>query len=152
AVARANRLAARVSNQLSAARRLVRSRTRPRVVFLYLRGRQVQQIGGRGSGADAMIAAAGGRDVGAAARIRPFRPLTPESLVAMRPDYIVTLSAGLQSVGGVSGLLSLPGVRQTPAGRERRVLAFDDQEFLGLGPRTPRALRALIRGLETDRR
>jgi iron complex transport system substrate-binding protein len=148
---RAKRLAEKVNVRLRRVRRSVTARRKPRVAFLYLRGQQVQQIGGRGSGADAMIAAAGGVDVGRAAGIRGFRPLSPEALVELRPDHIVTLSASLQSVGGINGLLQLPGVAQTPAGRKRNVLAFDDQEFLGLGPRAPHALGALIKGLGTAR-
>lgn len=151
AVSRSKELARATEVRMRRARGSVTAERKPRVVFLYLRGQQVQQIGGRGSGADAMIRAAGGIDVGSEAGIRVFRSLSPEALVEMRPTHIVTLSASLQSVGGVSGLLRLPGVAQTPAGRRRNVLAFDDQQFLGLGPRAPRALRALIRGLGTDR-
>lgn len=148
---RAHDLAEKVELRLKRARRSVTAKRKPRVAFLYLRGQQIQQLGGKGSGADAMIAAAGGLDVGRASGLQGFRPLSPEALVALKPDYIVTLSASLQSVGGVDGLLQLPGVGQTRAGRERNVLAFDDQEFLGLGPRAPHALRALIKGLGTAR-
>ncbi len=151
AVARAAELARKTGVRLRRARNSVdEGGPRPRVVFLYLRGQQVQQIGGLGSGADAMIEAAGAIDAGARSGIRGFRSLSPEALVGMGPTHIVTLSASLQSVGGVNGLLQLPGIAQTPAGRARRVLAFDDQQFLGLGPRAPRALQALIRGLGTD--
>jgi iron complex transport system substrate-binding protein len=149
AVQRAKELAAKVELRIKRAKRTVTAKRKPRVVFLYLRGQQVQQIGGRGSGADAMIGAAGGLDVGREAGIQGFRPLSPEALVELKPTHIVTLSASLQSVGGVNGLLQLPGVAQTPAGRQRNVLAFDDQEFLGLGPRAPHALKALIKGLGT---
>jgi iron complex transport system substrate-binding protein len=149
---RARELAAAVQRRLARAKRRVVAEDKPRVAFLYIRGQQVQQLGGRGSGADSMIRSAGGIDVGSELGFQGFRPLTPEALVQARPDHIVVLSAGLQSVGGIDGLLQLPGVAQTPAGQNRRVLAFDDQLFLGLGPRAPRALRALIRGLRTDRR
>jgi len=147
--ARAKALAAKVELRLRRARKSITAERKPRVVFLYLRGQTVQMIGGKGSGADSMIAAAGGLDAGRAEGIKGFRPLSPEALVQLDPDYIVTLSASLQSVGGVNGLLGLPGVAQTPAGRKRNVLAFDDQEFLGLGPRAPHALKALIKGLGT---
>ena len=63
---------------------------------------------------------------------------------------LLLLSAGLQSVGGVDGLLRLPGVAQTPAGRNRKVIAYDDLMLLGLGPRTGKALRLLIRGLHPE--
>ena len=148
---RGERLARQVESQIAVARREVtRATARPKVAFLYVRGTQVQQIGGKGSGADAMIEAAGGRDVGAASGIEGFKQLTAESLVAAQPDVLLLLSAGLQSVGGVDGLLKLPGVAQTPAGRNRRVVHFDDLLLLGLGPRTGKALRLLIRGLHPE--
>jgi len=145
---RGEKLARQVETQIALAKREVaRAATKPKVAFLYVRGTQVQQIGGVGSGADAMIEAAGGVDVGTTIGIQGFRQLTAESLVAAQPDVLLLLSAGLQSVGGVDGLLRLPGVAQTPAGRNRRVIAHDDLMLLGLGPRTGKALRLLIRGL-----
>ena len=76
-------------------------------------------IGGKGSGADAMIAAAGGRSTPAPrSGSRASSRSRAESLVAGQPDVILVLTAGLQSVGGVDGLLRIPGVAQTPAGQE----------------------------------
>jgi iron complex transport system substrate-binding protein len=150
---RGERLARQVESQIAIAKREVASTTRkPRVAFLYLRGTQVQMIGGKGSGADAMIAAAGGVDVGAEAGIEGFRPFSAEALVAARPDVLLLLTGGLESVGGVEGLLRLPGVAQTPAGQNRRIVHFDDLLLLGLGPRTGKALRLLIRGLHPELR
>jgi iron complex transport system substrate-binding protein len=60
------------------------------------------------------------------------------------------LDDGLASVGGVPGLMRIPGVAQTPAGRNRRVLHYDDLLLLGLTPRTGRALRALVRGFHPE--
>jgi iron complex transport system substrate-binding protein len=148
---RGERLAKQVERQITIAKREVSSvATRPKVAFLYLRGAQVQMIGGRDSGADALIAAAGGRDMGTALGIESFKTLTPESLVAGQPDVILVLTAGLQSVGGIDGMLRIPGVAQTPAGKNRRIIHYDDQLLLGLGPRTGMALRQLIRGLHPD--
>ena len=148
---RGERLAAQVDRQIALAKREVGATTaRPKVAFLYLRGTQVQMIGGKDSGADALIAAAGGRDMGSELGIESFKQLTAESLVAGQPDVILLLSAGLQSVGGIDGLLRIPGVAQTPAGKNRRILHYDDQFLLGLGPRTGMALRQLIRGLHPD--
>jgi iron complex transport system substrate-binding protein len=148
---RGERLAKQVESQITIARREVASTDgKPRVAFLYLRGTQVQMIGGMESGADAMIAAAGGHDVGVEAGIQGFKPFSAESLVAARPDVLLLLSAGLQSVGGVDGLLRMPGVAQTPAGKARRIVHYDDLLLLGLGPRTGKALRLLIRGLHPE--
>jgi len=148
---RGERLARQVEGQVAIAKReLAGVSTKPRVAFLYVRGTQVQMIGGKGSGADAMIQAAGGVDVGSEIGIEGLKPLTAESLVAARPDVLLLLSAGLESVGGVDGLLRLPGVAQTPAGKARRVVAYDDLLLLGLTPRTGKALRLLIRGLHPE--
>jgi iron complex transport system substrate-binding protein len=144
-------LAARVTRQLRAqsraAARLARGKRRPRVAFLYLRGPRVQLIGGRASRSNTVIRYARGVDVGAEVTRRDFVPISAEALVAAKPDVLVVTDSGLASVGGVAGLLRIPGVAQTPAGRARRVLAYDDQLLLGLGPRLPSAVRKLAVGL-----
>lgn len=116
-----------------------------RVAFLYLRGTSaIYLLGGQGSGADALIAAAGGVDAGAEAGLEAFTPLTAEALVALDPDVLLVMTGGLESVDGMEGLLALPGVAQTTAGRERRVIAVDDEVLLSYGPRTG-ALVELLR-------
>jgi iron complex transport system substrate-binding protein len=124
--------------------------SKPRVAFLYLRGSTVQTIAGKGSGADILITAAGGVDAGAEAGIIGSKPLTPEALVTAAPDVILVLTAGLQSVGGVDGLLQIPGIAQTPAGKTRRVVDFDDQYLLGMGPRAGKALMELVKALHPE--
>ena len=118
--------------------------TNTRVAFLYLRGTSsIYLLGGKGSGADAMINAAGGTDVGAEANLTPFTPLTPEALAKAKPDVFLVMTKGLKSVGGLSGLLALPGVGQTPAGINRRVIAVDDGLLLAFGVDTRNLVDAL---------
>jgi iron complex transport system substrate-binding protein len=59
------------------------------------------------------------------------------------------MEKGLESVGGVDGLLALPGVAQTPAARDRRVIVVPDGELLNFGPRTPETLKDIARQLES---
>lgn len=116
----------------------------PRVAFLYLRGTSsIYLIGGAGSGADSLFRAIGAIDVGAQALDRPFNTLTAESLAALNPDVIVVMSKGLESVGGVEGLLKLPGVAQTTAGKNSTIVDVDDSLLLSFGPRTPSLIEAL---------
>jgi iron complex transport system substrate-binding protein len=122
----------------------------PRAVFLYVRGAQTQMIGGAGSGADVLLEAAHATDAASEAGIQGFAPITPESLVAAAPDVIVVTTSGLESVGGIDGLLAIPGVAQTPAGQARAILAYDDQKLLGGGPRTGSALRDLVLDLHPE--
>jgi len=95
--------------------------TKSRIAFLYLRGTSsVYLIGGPGSGSDSLIEAIGATDVGAQSLPNPYNTMTAESLATLNPDVIIVMTKGLQSVGGISGLLKLPGVAQTQAGKTKR--------------------------------
>lgn len=122
---------------------------RPTVAFLYMRGAAgVYLIAGDGSGADSMIEAAGAIDAGTAMGLnRPFTPITSEALVQAAPDVILMTTTGLESVGGIDGLVQIPGIAQTPAGRNRRVITEEDGLLYSFGARTPAALSALIQEL-----
>lgn len=120
----------------------------PRVLFLYLRGgNSIYLVGGAGSGADSMLTAIGAIDVGATAGSKPFTALTAESLIAMKPDVILVMTKGLASVGGVAGLIELPGVAQTPAGKNSQIISVDDSLLLSFGARTPSLLSSLADAL-----
>ena len=122
---------------------------KPRVAFLYLRGTSsVYLIGGPGSGADSLLQSLGAVDVGAQTLNRPFNTLTAESLATLNPDVILVMSKGLESVGGVQGLIKLPGVAQTSAGKNSAVIDVDDSLLLSFGPRTPSLLDQLAKALK----
>jgi iron complex transport system substrate-binding protein len=122
--------------------------TPARVAFLYLRGTSsIYLIGGPGSGADSIIAAIGATDVGAQSLPHAFNTLTAEALAKAQPDVILVMSKGLESVGGVKGLVKLPGVAQTPAGKNSRIIDVDDSLLLSFGPRTPSLVSALSKAL-----
>jgi iron complex transport system substrate-binding protein len=121
---------------------------KPRVAFLYLRGTSsIYLIGGTGSGADSLLESVGAIDVGAQILERPFNTLTAESLAALNPDVILVMTKGLESVGGVEGLIKLPGVAQTKAGKNSAIIDIDDSLLLSFGPRTPSLLEQLAKAL-----
>ena len=123
--------------------------TKTRIAFLYLRGTSsIYLVGGPGSGADSLISAIGAIDVGAITLNRPFNTLTAESLATLNPDVILVMSKGLESVGGVQGLIKLPGVAQTNAGKNSAVIDVDDSLLLSFGPRTPSLLDQLAKALK----
>ncbi len=109
----------------------------PRVAFVYVRGTaSVFLLGGKESGADEMIRSAGGIDVGTDLDLAAFTPLTSEAIVNANPEIIVVTTRGLASVGGIDGLLELPGIAQTPAAKTRAVVSIDDDLLFSFGPRT----------------
>ena len=122
----------------------------PRVAFLYVRGTaSVFLLGGEGSGADEMIQSAGGIDVGTDLGLASFTPLTTEAIVKANPDIIIVLTLGLKSVGGLDGLLELPGIAQTPAAKTRSVISIDDDLLFSFGPRTGSLIVRLAQSFDT---
>ncbi|MEV6167920.1 ABC transporter substrate-binding protein [Streptomyces sp. NPDC051954] len=136
----------RMSDELAAARAAVPEGSKPKVAFLYMRGSAaVYLMGGEGSGADSLIEAAGAVDAGVETGLdKPFTPLTSEALVSARPDVILMMDKGLESVGGVEGLVGIPGIGQTPAGADRRIVTLEDGVLLSFGPRTPLVIDILV--------
>ncbi len=140
------KLASQIASTVSSASKKVTGS--PRVLFLYLRGgNSIYLVGGSGSGADSLLASIGAIDVGATPGSKPFTPLTAEALITLKPDVILVMSKGLASVGGVAGLVNLPGVAQTPAGENTRVISVDDSLLLSFGARTPSLLTKLAEAL-----
>ncbi len=83
----------------------------------------------------------------AAGNIKGNKPMTAEAVIAAQPDVYVLFTTGLESIGGVDGLLKLPGLAHTPAGQNRRVVTLDGQYLSGFGPRCGRAALDLFQGI-----
>lgn len=147
-------LTARISAEIAAVKAQINAiaptdpSRRLRIDFLYVRGQAgVYYIFGQGSGADSLIDALDGVDVATQAGLKGFSPLNAEALAKTRPDVIVMMTGGLESVGGVSGALKLPGVAETPAGQHRRIVDMSDYQVLSFGPRTAQVLDTLARAI-----
>jgi iron complex transport system substrate-binding protein len=146
-------LTQRSEGRIAAVRKAIPARTEhPRVAFLYLRGSaSVYLIGGKESGATSLLEAAGAVDAGAESGLKKdFTALTSEALARAAPDAILVMAKGLESVGGIDGLVKIPGVAQTPAGMDRRVVAIEDGVLLNYGPRTDQVLSSLVEQLYGD--
>lgn len=100
---------------------------------------------GRGTAADALFRLLGARNLLADAH-QGYKPLSAESLAALRPDVIVTSSLSVAS-GGIEALRAEPGLSTTPAARGGHIIVLDDLLLLGFGPRVGEALRRLGQGL-----
>ena len=119
--------------------------TKPAVRVLFILSHTPSQImvAGANTSAEAMMYYAG--FINAATQSGSFngyKPLTPEAVIAARPDVIVLTEQGLSTIGGVAGLLKLPGIAQTPAAKLNRIVSFDAMFLLGFGPRLPSAVAA----------
>ena len=127
--------------------KLTKRKGKPKLkaLFMYLRGTQTTLVLGKNTVASAMF------DIveveNAAGEIKGNKPMTAESVIAAQPDVYVLFTTGLESVGGVDGLLKIPGLAHTPAGKNRRVVAMSGHYFSGFGPRSGKAALDLFRGI-----
>jgi iron complex transport system substrate-binding protein len=112
--------------------------SRPRVMFVYARGAGAISVAGTDTSAATMIELAGGEN--AVTEYEGYRPMTAEAVVTAAPDVILMMTRGLESVGGIDGMLEQPGIAQTPAGENRRIIAMDDLYLLGFSTRTGTAV------------
>ncbi len=128
--------------------RLAAIKVRPRVLFLLSMGGGSPQAAGRDTAADGIIRLAGG--VNAIDGYAGYRPLTPEAVIAARPDILLMPGQGVEAMGGPQAVLAQPALAQTPAGRAGRLLQFDAVLLLGFGPRTPQAATELAEALHPD--
>lgn len=116
-----------------------------RMVFLYVRGQAgVYYMFGEGSGAESLIKTLGGYDVAGEIGWSGMKPVTDEAIIAAQPDLILMMTKGLDSVGGVDGLLDrIPAIANTPAGQNKRIVDMVDTGILSFGPRTAEVLNSL---------
>jgi len=148
---RAEAMALDVQSRLEAVLAAAATDSPLRVLHIYIRRGGLQLVSGAGNEAQTIIEAAGGVDAAAEAGIVGWQQLTPEALVAADPDVYLVMDRGLEVVGGVEGLLEIPGMAETQAGRGQHVISMPDLYLLGFGPRLPEAISDLARFLEEIR-
>ncbi|MCC7437313.1 MAG: ABC transporter substrate-binding protein [Armatimonadetes bacterium] len=128
--------------------RLAAAGSPAKILFIYARGAGALQASGKGTAADAMLAASGLRNV--VTEYDGYKPLTPEAIVAANPQVVLMTTSGLQSISGKEGLLkAVPALAQSDAGRAGRIVAMDDELLLGFGPRSGQAILELRRKIDS---
>lgn len=108
-----------------------------KLLFIYARGTGTLMVSGTDTSIDKMITLAGHKN--AVSGFTEYKPLTAESLITANPDVLVLFSSGLESLQGIDGLLKVPGVANTNAGKNRKVISMDGQLLTGFGPRLGKA-------------
>ena len=124
-----------IEHSLSEAKALYANKEKPNVVFLLAMGDRTPSVSGNNTSANALIELAGGHNP-AAEQFASYKPLSNEALLMMMPDVILYSDRG----DGLTPdqLISMqPILKQTPAGKNKRLIAIDPGRLLGgLGPRT----------------
>lgn len=104
-------------------------------------------VAGRKTGADAIIGLAGG--VNAVDSYEGYKQVSEEAIVAARPDVILAMQRGADSVTA-DGIFANPAFALTPAAKTKSFVSMDGLYLLGFGPRTAAAAHDLAGALYPD--
>lgn len=110
---------------------------KPKVLFIYARGNNLM-VAGRNTPMEKLITLAGGEN--AIHEFDDFKPLTPEAVVKANPDILFLFKSGLMGAGGNDVVLKMPGVAQTNAGKNKKIISMDGGLASSFGPRLGEAV------------
>ncbi|MFA7504340.1 MAG: ABC transporter substrate-binding protein [Burkholderiaceae bacterium] len=136
--ARARELVAEFDRDVAVLRETTRSVAHPRGVFLLAAGGGSPQVAGKGTAAQAILDLVG---VDNALDHEGYKAISPEALVAARPEVILVMSTA--PGGGIEAVAATPGMALTPAGKAGRMLEVDGVALMSFGPRVAKAATQL---------
>jgi len=132
---------AKMESQLAEANVIAKkAKTSPKVLCIYNRGTSSFDVAGKNSFANILPLV---NATPAITGIEGYRPLNTEALIAANPDYLLMFESGVKSLGGVEGVLKVPGVDQTTAGKKKQVIVMDGIKLSNFGPRLGEAAKEL---------
>lgn len=137
----ADKLIETVKKSTSSLKKASNKGNQPKVLFIYARGAGTLMVAGEGTPLEKMIQLANGQN--AVSGFDDFKPLTPETVIAANPDIILMFDSGAQSLQGTEGILAIPGIKQTNAGKNKKIITMDGQLLSGFGPRIGDAIQML---------
>ena len=117
-----------------------------RVLFILSTQDNRITVGGVDTQADSIIRLAGGGN--AADSVSGYKLLTPEAMASAAPDVILMMDRQGNHDTEDHALFSLPSVKLTPAGRNKRLIRMQGAFLLGFGPRTASAISDLSAALQ----
>ncbi len=136
-----------ISDSTALSEYLINEQNKPSILFIYARGGGNLMVAGENTSAQAIIELAGGEN--AITSFENFRALSPEALLEASPEVILMFDSGLASLNGKEGLSKVPGISQTPAYQNDRVVTMDGHYLTGFGPRVGKAALELAKKINT---
>ena len=148
-------LAARIRAEFEAAADARKAIAKPVKALFFLSVQSGRALaGGRNTAADAMLSLAGAENV--AASFDGYKPLSGEAALALAPEAIIVMNAApghrtTDASGPIAmEIAAIPGLADTPAVKNGRIIEFDGSLMLQFGPRAPQAARELMHILYPD--
>jgi iron complex transport system substrate-binding protein len=136
------KLIAKIETELAEVRTLLQKATsKPKVLAVYNRGTATISVAGKGTFSEILQYVDAQN---ALTSVEGYKPLNTEALIAANPDYLVMTSTGYESIGGMDGVLQIPGVAQTTAGKKKQVAVINSLKLTNFGPRLGEAVKELV--------
>ncbi|ULQ55941.1 ABC transporter substrate-binding protein [Flavihumibacter rivuli] len=150
----ANSLVAKMDSDLQKAEAFLQSRAitdTPSVMIIHF-GRAMNiyfVMSGRKGPGDKMIELAGGKVAGYDGK--GARQLSAEAVAAADPDIIIATDYGYDQMGSMDKFIStVPGVALTKAGKNKRIIRFEEHDLVYFGPRTGENIIQLIQQIHPN--
>jgi iron complex transport system substrate-binding protein len=136
------KLIAKIESELAEVNVMLKKATSvPKVLSIYNRGTSTISVAGKNTFGD-ILSYAGATS--AVSDVEGYKPLNTEALIASNPDYLLMVSTGVESLGGIEGVLKIPGVAQTTAGKKRQIVSIESLKLTNFGPRFGEAVKELV--------
>lgn len=148
AEAKANELAAAVEADLKMAREMGQKKGQQETVLFIFNHSGRFTVGGKDTPAHDMIELVGLKN--AAEGVCKWKPLSPESLLTLNPDWVIIADSGKLNREAALKALSDNGWDKTKAGQKQRLVMVNSIKFLGKGPRVGVAALELIKAIYPD--
>lgn len=135
------KLISKIESELAEATKIVsQSNTTPRVLCVFNRDKASLNIAGTNTFSEILTYVGA---VPAVTGVDGYKPLSTETLITSRADFLLMFENGVQALGGVEGVLTIPGVQQLPAGKKKQILAVDGTRLSNFGPRLGEVVKEL---------
>lgn len=137
---------ARAADTLKAAN--IKDSVKVMIIHFGLRNNNYFVMSGRNGVGDNMIRMAGCTP--ATYDGKGAREMSPEAVALANPDIIIATDYGYDKMGSMDKFIaSVPGVALTNAGKNKRVVRFEEHDLIYFGPRTGDNVIQLIHDLHT---
>lgn len=126
----------------------VKDSLRVMIIHFGLRNNNYFVMSGRNGVGDIMIQLAGCKT--ATYNGKGAREMSPEAVALANPDIIIATDFGYDRMGDMNKFISsVPGVALTNAGKNKRIIRFEEHDIAYFGPRTGENIIKLIHLIHT---
>jgi iron complex transport system substrate-binding protein len=116
-----------------------------RTIFIMNMGGGSPMVAGLHTAANAMINISGG--INPMTSYQGYKPINIESLVNINPEVIIVTKRTMEGLGGMDGIMKIPGLTMTDAAKNKQVAVLEDMSALGFTPRLAEAANTIYQSI-----